>query len=334
VVSADGTVDLVRASAGDPDPDLRDLFWAHQGGGGGNFGIVTRFWFRDLPKAPETAQLLTLAWNWPDLDQASFSRIVANYGAFFAANSDPGSDFSGLFALLHLTQAAAGQVALVAQDPGPDPARLAAFAREMGAGVPSPVASQTAVGHHHTVAATTAIRQLPWLYATQTLNGTGPNQRGKYKSAYMLQPFPDDQVATIWKHLTQVTHPNPQALLQVDSYGCQVNAIASGDTAIPQRSSIMKLQYQTYWTGSNDDKINLEWIRRFYHEMYGVNGPMPDDLMDGCYVNYPDVDLVNWPELYYKGNYPRLQATKARWDPGNVFNHRQSIALPGRAEVE
>ena len=61
----------------------------------------------------------------------------------------------------------------------------------------------------------------------------------------------------MWQHLTEPRHPNPQALLQVDSYGCQVNAVESAATAIPQRSSIMKLQYQTYWTDPADDAVNL-----------------------------------------------------------------------------
>jgi hypothetical protein len=52
--------------------------------------------------------------------------------------------------------------------------------------------------------------------------------------------------------------------------------------------------------------------------------------MDGCYVNYPDVDLDDWPRLYYQGAYAKLQEVKAHWDPGDVFNHRQSVRLPGR----
>ncbi|MGI8405403.1 MAG: BBE domain-containing protein, partial [Thermomicrobiales bacterium] len=59
--------------------------------------------------------------------------------------------------------------------------------------------------------------------------------------------------------------------------------------------------------------------------MYGERGPVPDKVVDGCYVNYPDADLEDWQHLYYKDNYARLQIAKHRWDPRNIFNHRQSI---------
>jgi FAD/FMN-containing dehydrogenase len=109
-----------------------------------------------------------------------------------------------------------------------------------------------------------------------------------------------------------------------------VNAVKPASTAIPQRSSIMKLQYQTYWTDPSDDAVNLAWIRGFYAAMYGERGPVPDGTVDGCYVNYPDADLKDWPSLYYKDNYSRLQRVKGQWDPHNVFNHRQSIEPPDR----
>ena len=99
-------------------------------------------------------------------------------------------------------------------------------------------------------------------------------------------------------------------------------------TAVPQRSSILKLQFQTYWTEPAQDEANLAWIRDFYDEMYGPRGPWPDETFDGCYVNYPDSELKEWQYLYYKDNYPRLQKVKREWDPHNIFHHGQSIELP------
>ena len=93
----------------------------------------------------------------------------------------------------------------------------------------------------------------------------------------------------------------------------------------------MKLQYQAYWTDPSPEAAatNLKWMSDFYDAMYGPAGPVPDGVMDGCYVNYPEVDLVDWQHLYYQGNYPRLQRVKAAWDPNDIFNHAQSVELPG-----
>ena len=99
---------------------------------------------------------------------------------------------------------------------------------------------------------------LTYLEALQTLNGSGPNQFGKYKSAYMRSAFHTEQVDAIYGWLNR-TPPGlapgalAQSLLQVDSYGGAINSRRSDATPIPQRSSIMKLQYQTYW--NNDSPV-------------------------------------------------------------------------------
>jgi hypothetical protein len=258
--------------------------------------------------------LSTVTWDWDSISPASFRALVDNYGRFMAAHSRPESPYSRLFSLLKLTHRSAGQIVLVTQVSGNHESLLESFLRQISRGVGTP---------------SVANRRIPWLQATQTLNGSGPNQRGKYKSAYMIAPFPPEQITAIYAALTDPGYDNPQALLQVDSYGCQINTRRPSATAVAQRSSIMKLQYQTYWTDSADDDVNLAWIRRFYSSVYASTGgtPIPNRVTDGCYVNYPDVDLRDWARLYYKQNYRRLQRVKARWDPTNSFRYSQSIRL-------
>jgi FAD/FMN-containing dehydrogenase len=326
-VNRDHRVEAITVSRDSTDPEERELLWAHLGGGGGNFGIVTKFWFADPPRAPTQAWILNHAWNWSDLNPDAFAGLLDRYGRFLAANSGVGSPFAGLFALLHLNQNSgpAAQVTLTAQYVGPEPALLEQFAQEMRRTLPSPTIAVAEGGYARAAIHDAEIQQMPWLFATQMLNGSGPNSRGKYKSAYMVEPFPDHKVEAMWRHLWKPKHPNPRALVQVDSYGCQVNAVAPDTTAIPQRSSIMKLQFQTYWTSRRQDQQNLDWIGAIYEDMYGPRGPYPDGTVDGCYVNYPDVDLEDWQYLYYKEGYARLRQVKARWDPHDVFHHKQSI---------
>jgi FAD/FMN-containing dehydrogenase len=330
VVSEGRRAEIVTVGRESTSRREQDLFWGHLGGGGGNFGVVTKYFFREPPAAPETAHLANIAWNWSDIKEYDqFARIVTGYGDFLARHSAPGSEYDGLFGLLHLTNKAAGQIVLTAQYVGRDDAPLRSFLHAMQVDDLPHVPQSVPVGFHHMVVQSADVRTMPWLQATQTLNGSGPNQRGKYKSAYMKKPFPKRQIEVMWKHLT-TSYPNTQALLQVDSYGGMINSVKPDATAVPQRSSIMKLQYQTYWTHRRGDAANLRWIRAFYEEMYGPAGPMPDRVMDGCYVNYPDTDLVDWETLYYKGGYRRLQRAKREWDPNNIFNHAQSVKLPGR----
>lgn len=110
-------------------------------------------------------------------------------------------------------------------------------------------------------------------------------------------------------------------------------------TAMPQRDSIMKAVFLNAWDSDKDNEMRIDWVQQFYQKVYADTGgvPVPNAINDGSYINYPDVDLadprwntsgVPWWTLYYKGNYPRLQQIKARWDPGNVFQHTLSIRPP------
>jgi FAD/FMN-containing dehydrogenase len=330
-VNARGETQAITVARDSSDPDERRLLWAHLGGGGGNFGIVTRFWFSDLPQAPSVAYLWNEAFDWSEVEHDDFVTLMTNYGEFFEANSAVNSPYAGLFTLLHLPQKSSDtQIVLTMQYVGDEPSRLKEFGQEVAHAMPDAKAQIAPVGYHHPTASSLEVRELSWLWATQQLNGCTPNQRGKYKSSYMVKAFPHNQIEAIWRHLAEPSFHNPHSLLQVDSYGCQVNAVASNETAIPQRSSVMKLQFQAYWDEPSEDEANLSWIRGFYEdkEMYGPRGPVPDGTMDGCYVNYPDVDLPDWQHLYYQEGYPLLQIVKQRWDPLNVFNHQQSIELP------
>jgi FAD/FMN-containing dehydrogenase len=333
VVDASKKAQAITVSRDSTNLAERDLFWGHLGGGGGNFGIVTKFYFRHLPPAPQEVYLMNLAWDWSEfINQPNmFKQLVNAYGQFLEANSGVDSPYAGLFTLLHLTANGPNQqIVLTAQYAGDEPERLEYFQKTITDSLlPLPPTRQkTPVGYYHFLAQDTTIQKLPWLVATQTLNGSGIPRRGKYKSAYMRKTFPQSQIDAMWQILSNTPSKiaNSQALLQIDSYGCQINAVEPTATAIPQRSSVMKLQYQIYWADEADDHTNLAWIRHFYTTMYGEKGPVPDGtLMDGCYINYPDVDLVDWQNLYYKENYPRLVAVKNHWDPLNIFHHQQSI---------
>lgn len=134
-----------------------------------------------------------------------------------------------------------------------------------------------------------------------------------------------------------------QSLVQVDTYGGAINDVPSTATAIAQRSSILKLQYQTYWQDPSQDAGYLGWIRDFYGSVYRETGGVPDPArdpshnVDGCYYNYPDVDLnaqvgrEGALRLYFLENLREgqrnLVGVKGRWDPSDIFRSAQSIPV-------
>jgi aclacinomycin oxidase len=182
---------------------------------------------------------------------------------------------------------------------------------------------------------------MPWLHMT-TWAGDGEGgdkttRRYKLKAGYLKRSYTDAQLATIYKYVTNTAFPSSGMLFV--GYGGQVQAVAPGATAVAQRDVVMKAVFQTYWADESDDAANLAFVRAFYRDVYAETGgvPVPGDVSDGSYINYPDNDLadpawntsgVPWSTLYYKDNYPRLQQVKAKWDPHNIFHHTLSIELP------
>jgi FAD/FMN-containing dehydrogenase len=362
--------ELHHVSAASSSPDERDLYWALLGAGCGNFGVILRYYFADLPVAPEFASIFTLSWDWASFTVDSFADLLAIYGQY--VTEMPDTEFS----LLKLTHVSAGQLGMIVQAVSPEGATLEdhraeverrhAAARSRFAQVADPAPLRNPLGGHPgwttAVLGNYSVQNVTYLEALQTMNSSGPNQFGKYKSAYMNKGFPPNQAPVIyrWLHTTpsgvSATDMN-QSLLQVDSYGGAINRVASSATAVPQRDAIMKLQYQTYWLNASrpgegnqppydtQAEAHLRWINDFYREVYADYGGTPNPAADpsgtvaGCYYNYPDdvlgthstgtVDDALW--LYFLDNFrsnPRnLVAVKRRWDPADVFHHAQSIPV-------
>jgi FAD binding domain/Berberine and berberine like len=347
VTVKDGRVEVTRAHCSDPaGSDTGRLFWAHTGGGGGNFGVVLRYYFTEqLPKPPARVWLSSIAWPWAEIlkKPEDFSRLLKNFGEFFAEHSGPDEQvYQDLFSLLKLTHRTNGNLVLSSHWMRDDTGPLDAYLAAIQAGLSTAPIDVTDDGAGAAFQPTPEKRrQMPWFQETMTVNGSGANQRGKYKSAYHRKPFTDQHIAAVW---TWLTKDDPrldltQTLLQVDAYGCRGNAVEPTATAVPQRDSIMKLQYQTYWTMPAQDQGHLDFLSGFYQDVYRTTGGVPEisdaahDLdTDGAYVNYPDIDLgvatdpaPLYPRLYYKENYAQLQAAKRIWDPRDHFHHSQSI---------
>jgi hypothetical protein len=342
---------------------LGDLWWAHTGGGGGNFGIVTKYWFRSpgatgtnpsdlLVKAPSRVLVSALSFPWDQVDETAFRRLMTNWNTWHERYKDPGTPESNLSSLFNLNHRAHGSLGMFSQidADAPDAAGvLHRFISAITAGVDVSSEPMTAPsGELPALPGFYETKQISWMQATRTVGTnnptiTNPTSRGAHKSAYFKKGFTDRQLGVMWKQMTRTDFTNPDTMMVVFSFGGQVNAVAEDATANAQRDTIFKICLQTFWQNEKDDAFYLGWERETFEGLFPETGgaPVPGDQMDGCYINYPDVDMadpkrnrsgVPWSTLYYKGNYPRLQRAKRRWDPANHFTHKLGVELPPRKD--
>lgn len=355
VVDAAGKARSVVAARDSSDAALRDLFWAHTGGGGGSFGIVTAYWFRTpgasgdpaalLPKAPSKIFLTLANWPWEKVTKEGFSALVDYWGTWFERNNTAGTTAGSLYSWLMLNHRDSGSLGAVVQLDAslPDAASvLSGFLAglDQALGLHSATVRRDGV----TDSQYTTTRLMPWLRGTRYIGAISPTQldpttRGCHKSAHLRKRTPQRQIDAMYTHLTSQDQPSPLTGIVLSASGGRIASVSSTATAVAQRDAIMKVNFESRWYTPADDAKNVGWVRTAFASVYGDTGgvPVPNDVTDGCYINYPDGDLsdpafnkssVPWHDLYWKQNYPRLQQVKRAWDPRDVFRHKQSVRLP------
>lgn len=341
VVTVDeaGRAERVVGTRDAADPNY-DLWWAHTGAGGGNFGVVTRYWFRApnakgvepaelLPRAPESITTFEAEWDWSEMDRPSFLRFMQNHGTWCERNSGADSPFASLWALLEIHRKQFGKIVVRGvSTAGPDAERqMSDHLAALGDGVGGPKASRMARMSWLEF----ALDPFPELFAMPP-DGVSV----KVKDALFRKRFADRQIDVAYDYLTRTDHDVMGGVLGLATYGGRINTIPSDATASAQRGSILDVACNTGWVDPREEAKNLTWVRAFYRDLFADTGgvPVPGDAYDGSFINHPDTDLadpalntsaVPWFTLYYQANYPRLQRAKTRWDPRNVFRHALSI---------
>lgn len=343
VVDSTGAARAVVATNNPSDPAY-ELWWAQTGGGGGNFGVITKLWMRApgargtdptqlLPKAPGGYMVGRAIFNWSDMTPDRFRQLTKNFGAWHEQNSSPTSEGRHVYGSLIAPRRVDDGKILISGQIDPTAAGseqlLDGFLAAMSAGVGvTPLIVKTP--------------NLPWLHATISIPDTavsvgilGP-PRSKTKGGFLKKRYTDDQMDVAYSYLTQTNSALRAAVFTMAGFGGQINAISSTATASAHRDSIMLGSVFSCWDVATDDAAQLAWNRGFFRDLYSATGgvPAPNDVNGGCYINWPDVDMIDpaWntsgvaaSTLYYKDNYPRLQRAKGKYDPLNVFRHTLSV---------
>jgi FAD/FMN-containing dehydrogenase len=303
IVLASGTI--VRARPGS------DLFWACQGGGGGNFGIVSEFTFDVGPTPQVTTFGLSFDWSLAAQALDAWQRTVPQL---------PDAISYSTFRAIR-TPAAAGAFKLAATVGGNfygDEATL----RQL-------LAPLIALGPLHTTIHTVpyAVAALPdgcTRASTGLVSCTAPKHPNYQRSDFVDAIIPAAGVKAL---LSQVERwpggPGAdEGGVQIEALGnCAVNRIAPQATAFVHRNSLFHIVYLNFWGAQDAPAVadaNIAWAKRIYAAMRPY-------VSGYAYQNYIDAGLSDWRHAYYGVNYARLQHVKARYDPHDLFRFAQGI---------
>jgi FAD/FMN-containing dehydrogenase len=302
VVLADGSAVVANARA------HPDLYWALRGGGGGNFGIVTRLVFR----THLVGQVATYAIEWPWSDAA---KVVQAWQKLAPHAPD------GLFSVLNLNAAVGGR------------ARITSAGQLFGSAdrlreLVKPLASAGTPTRFTVTSRSFLDAQEMWAGCSGTIaechlppQGQLGRSTFKGKSSYANKPLTLSGINAMIRQIeARITTGSGSGIILLDSYGGAINRVKKDATAFFHRDALFSMQYLAYWAPSAVADPNLRWLRNFYAAMRPYVSPF-------AYQNYIDPDLGTWERAYYGTNLRRLVAVKQRYDPKNVFRFRQSIPV-------
>jgi FAD/FMN-containing dehydrogenase len=309
VVLASG--DLVTATPA----DHADLYWACRGGGGGNFGIATRFVFGTHPTADLTRW--QLRWPW-----ASAPDVLQGWSSWVGAS--PREQFSAV----NCSSTAPSQrpsvtvFGVLNGSPSQAKALMAALTRAVGA----PAISTYLRTSTH--AAT--VRQLAGcadLSDTQCGAYAGPGA-GIPRQAYaggsdlLRAPFTSAGAAAVVAVIDERQGLKlAMGTVLIDSLGGAIDDVPADATAYVHRGALASLQYLANWAeGAPPATVarNLEWFT-------AAKAALAPHVSGEAYQNYVDPDRSDWRQAYYGANYSRLKTVKSTYDPKGLFTFPQAI---------
>ncbi len=291
IVLADGS--FVVASA-DENPDL---FWALRGGGG-NFGVVTSFLFQAQPVSTVCAG--PMLWNLEDAADIMkwyrefISRAPEEMNGFFAMMTvPPGPPFPEE---LHLRK----MCGIVWCYQGP---------MEQANAILQPV-------RDYRKPAFELFMAMPFPMLQGLFDAVYPPGLQWYWKADFFKELSDEAIAKHLEHGSQL--PTWQSTMHLYPVNGNVHRVGENETAFGYRDAV--------WSGvivgvdpdpANRGKI-VDWAKAYYEALHPFGS-------GGAYVNFMMEEGQERVRESYRGNYQRLAAIKAKYDPENFFRVNQNI---------
>ena len=288
IVTADGKI-----LSADPSHHS-DLYWACRGGGGGNFGIVTRLVFRTHSVSQGSYFIAT--WPWAQVED-----VLASFLHWAPTTPD-----------------ALGSVCRLAT--GPSGPTVQVFGQFLGSETNLKAALTTLGPPAQKLVTGTST----WLDLVRRWAGclghnlpacSTPGHQVFVGASDYIAHAPTSAQLAAFKSVIESRGSSSGALL-IDAYGGAVNRIPAKATAFVHRNTLASIQY----FAAGNAASARSWVN-------ASRATLAPATSGAAYVNYIDPALTDWQHAYYGSNLPRLRQVKHRYDPHNFFHFAQSIRL-------
>jgi FAD/FMN-containing dehydrogenase len=293
IVTADGAARVASASS---EPDL---FWALRGGGG-NFGVVTSFEFRLHPVGPEVyaglvvypfAQARQVLRAWRDFtactpDELSVWAVLRKAPPLPFLPASAHDTEVVIFPVVYSGDVEAGQ-------------RAAAPVQQFGDAI------------------ATALAPTPYAAFQCAFDPLlAPGGRNYWKSNN-FSALSDAALDLVIEYAGCL--PGPGCEIFLAQLGGAMARVDPAATAFVGRDAHYIMNVHGRWSDARDDERVRAWARQAFEDA------APHATGSG-YVNFLTEDEAERVAASYGANYPRLQALKQRFDPGNLFRMNLNIA--------
>ncbi|HXW34311.1 MAG TPA: FAD-binding oxidoreductase [Acidimicrobiales bacterium] len=291
VVLADGSVVIASEKEND------DLFWALRGGGG-NFGVVTTFEYRLHP----VAEIYGGPIVYP-VDRAE--DLVKFYREYIAEAPEDLGGFLGFHLappLPFLPESWHFRNVCLAVTCWTGPI-------EEGEKMIQPFLDAVEpVGSH--------VGPMPYPALNVAFDELLPKGLQHYWKASFARELSDGAAKIHAEYGAKV--PAIQTAVHLYPINGAVQRVGAEETAFAYRDVSFSPVIAGMWDNPADNEQNIAWVRAYFEALRPYS-------IEGGYVNFMDEDDQGRVKANYKGNYGRLAAVKAKYDPGNLFHLNQNI---------
>ncbi len=275
-----------------------DLFWGLRGGGG-NFGVITRFEFQLHPVGPDVLSGLMVF----PFDQAK--HVISQFARFTETMPEE-------LNVWMVTRKAPPLPFLPGEAHGKEMVALAlCYAGDPSEGekLIEPLRGfGTVLGEHIGVQP-----YIAWQQAFDPLLAKGSRN---YWKSHNFSQISDGVIDTIIEYAARL--PSPQCEIFIGTIGGQTASIAPEAMAYSSRDANYVMNVHGRWETAAEDEHCIAWAREFFAKSQPF-------ASSGAYINFLTQEETDRIAFAYGATYDRLVQLKNKYDPTNLFRMNQNI---------